>query len=111
MAPLPFRRDVCYMNVQFVLLVSTSFGFKAGFDEPLRYVVGRSLSTLFILLLIPFWGQRFFMGNVVVIGAQWGDEGKGKIVDWLSSRADVVVRFQGGHNAGHNKKKEFLLYK
>lgn len=41
------------------------------------------------------------MGNVAVIGAQWGDEGKGKIVDWLSSRADVVVRFQGGHNAGH----------
>jgi len=41
------------------------------------------------------------MGNVVVVGAQWGDEGKGKIVDWLSERADVVVRFQGGHNAGH----------
>ncbi|MBT5912499.1 MAG: adenylosuccinate synthase [Rhodospirillaceae bacterium] len=41
------------------------------------------------------------MRNVVVIGAQWGDEGKGKIVDWLSERADVVVRFQGGHNAGH----------
>jgi adenylosuccinate synthase len=41
------------------------------------------------------------MANVVVIGAQWGDEGKGKIVDWLSERADIVVRFQGGHNAGH----------
>ena len=41
------------------------------------------------------------MSNVTVIGAQWGDEGKGKIVDWLSERADVVVRFQGGHNAGH----------
>ena len=41
------------------------------------------------------------MANVTVVGAQWGDEGKGKIVDWLSSRADVVVRFQGGHNAGH----------
>jgi adenylosuccinate synthase len=41
------------------------------------------------------------MANVVVIGAQWGDEGKGKIVDWLAARADVVVRFQGGHNAGH----------
>ena len=41
------------------------------------------------------------MANVAVIGAQWGDEGKGKIVDWLSNRADVVVRFQGGHNAGH----------
>ena len=41
------------------------------------------------------------MGNVTVIGAQWGDEGKGKIVDWLAERADMVVRFQGGHNAGH----------
>jgi adenylosuccinate synthase len=41
------------------------------------------------------------VGNVTVIGAQWGDEGKGKIVDWLASRADTVVRFQGGHNAGH----------
>ena len=41
------------------------------------------------------------MANVVVIGSQWGDEGKGKIVDWLSERADIIVRFQGGHNAGH----------
>ena len=41
------------------------------------------------------------MANVTVIGSQWGDEGKGKIVDWLASRADAVVRFQGGHNAGH----------
>ena len=41
------------------------------------------------------------MSNVAVIGSQWGDEGKGKIVDWLSERADLVVRFQGGHNAGH----------
>jgi adenylosuccinate synthase len=41
------------------------------------------------------------MANVTVVGAQWGDEGKGKLVDWLSNRADVVVRFQGGHNAGH----------
>ena len=41
------------------------------------------------------------MTGLVVVGAQWGDEGKGKIVDWLSSRADVIVRFQGGHNAGH----------
>ena len=49
------------------------------------------------------------MANVTVIGAQWGDEGKGKIVDWLSIKADVVVRFQGGNNAGHTivvKKKE-----
>ena len=41
------------------------------------------------------------MTNVTVVGTQWGDEGKGKIVDWLSERADVVARFQGGHNAGH----------
>ncbi|MGR3569217.1 MAG: adenylosuccinate synthetase, partial [Pseudooceanicola nanhaiensis] len=41
------------------------------------------------------------MANVVVVGAQWGDEGKGKIVDWLSERADIICRFQGGHNAGH----------
>ena len=41
------------------------------------------------------------MANVVVVGGQWGDEGKGKIVDWLSERADVIARFQGGHNAGH----------
>src|ERR671933_1255593 len=41
------------------------------------------------------------MADAVVVGAQWGDEGKGKIVDWLSEQADVVVRFQGGHNAGH----------
>ncbi len=41
------------------------------------------------------------MSNVAIIGAQWGDEGKGKVVDWLASRADIVVRFQGGHNAGH----------
>ena len=52
------------------------------------------------------------MKNVVVVGSQWGDEGKGKIVDWLSSEADVVVRFQGGHNAGHTlviDKKVFKL--
>ena len=52
------------------------------------------------------------MKNVVVVGSQWGDEGKGKIVDWLSSEADVVVRFQGGHNAGHTlviEKKTFKL--
>ena len=41
------------------------------------------------------------MKNIVVVGSQWGDEGKGKIVDWLSDQADIVVRFQGGHNAGH----------
>ena len=51
------------------------------------------------------------MGNVAVIGSQWGDEGKGKIVDWLSSRADVVVRFQGGHNAGHTLVIDGVTYK
>ena len=51
------------------------------------------------------------MRNVAVIGSQWGDEGKGKIVDWLSSQADVIVRFQGGHNAGHTLVIEGKTYK
>jgi adenylosuccinate synthase len=51
------------------------------------------------------------MANVVVVGAQWGDEGKGKIVDWLSNRADLVVRFQGGHNAGHTLVVDGVTYK
>lgn len=51
------------------------------------------------------------MANVVVVGSQWGDEGKGKIVDWLSERADVVVRFQGGHNAGHTLVIDGVVYK
>lgn len=51
------------------------------------------------------------MANVVVVGAQWGDEGKGKIVDWLSEKADVVVRFQGGHNAGHTLVIDGVTYK
>ena len=51
------------------------------------------------------------MANVVVVGAQWGDEGKGKIVDWLSERADIVVRFQGGHNAGHTLVIDGKTYK
>jgi adenylosuccinate synthase len=51
------------------------------------------------------------MANVVVVGSQWGDEGKGKIVDWLSSQADVVVRFQGGHNAGHTLVIDGVTYK
>ena len=51
------------------------------------------------------------MANVVVVGGQWGDEGKGKIVDWLSERADVVVRFQGGHNAGHTLVIDGVSYK
>ncbi len=51
------------------------------------------------------------MANVAVVGAQWGDEGKGKIVDWLSERADIVVRFQGGHNAGHTLVIDDVTYK
>src|SRR6187399_2865789 len=51
------------------------------------------------------------MANVVVVGAQWGDEGKGKIVDWLSEQADIVVRFQGGHNAGHTLVVDGETYK
>jgi len=51
------------------------------------------------------------MSNVAVIGAQWGDEGKGKIVDWLSEKADVIVRFQGGHNAGHTLVVDNITYK
>src|SRR6478672_1438103 len=51
------------------------------------------------------------LANVVVVGSQWGDEGKGKIVDWLSERADIVVRFQGGHNAGHTLVVDGTTYK
>src|SRR5512143_312344 len=51
------------------------------------------------------------MANVTVVGSQWGDEGKGKIVDWLSERADIVVRFQGGHNAGHTLVIDSVTYK
>ena len=53
----------------------------------------------------------FLMANVVVVGSQWGDEGKGKIVDWLSEQADIVVRFQGGHNAGHTLVIDGVTYK
>ena len=51
------------------------------------------------------------MKNVAVVGSQWGDEGKGKIVDWLSSKADIIVRFQGGHNAGHTLVIKGITYK
>jgi len=64
--------------------------------------------VIFFSLRIKFRRYKI-MGNVTVVGVQWGDEGKGKIVDWLSNKADIVVRFQGGNNAGHtivvNKKK------
>ena len=51
------------------------------------------------------------MKNIVDVGSQWGDEGKGKIVDWLSEQADVVIRFQGGHNAGHTLVIDGVIYK
>jgi adenylosuccinate synthase len=63
--------------------------------------------------LVGLSGQqvKVFMANVVVVGAQWGDEGKGKIVDWLTAQADIVVRFQGGHNAGHTLVIDGTTYK
>jgi len=60
---------------------------------------------------LPGFGDRLLMANVVVVGSQWGDEGKGKIVDWLSERADVVVRYHGGHNAGHTLVIDGVSYK
>ena len=51
------------------------------------------------------------MKNIVVVGSQWGDEGKGKIVDWLSDQADIIIRFQGGHNAGHTLVIDGITYK
>src|SRR5277367_5372072 len=59
----------------------------------------------------PDAGRGWSMSNVVVVGSQWGDEGKGKIVDWLSEKADIVVRFQGGHNAGHTLVIDGVTYK
>jgi adenylosuccinate synthase len=59
----------------------------------------------------PALAQGSTMANVVVVGSQWGDEGKGKIVDWLSEQADIVVRFQGGHNAGHTLVIDGVTYK
>ena len=69
------------------------------------------LTVLSVLLSTLLFDIGFSMTNVAVIGAQWGDEGKGKIVAWLSSRADVVVRFQGGHNAGHTLVIDGVTYK
>ena len=51
------------------------------------------------------------MSSVTIVGTQWGDEGKGKIVDWLANQADIVVRFQGGHNAGHTLQVDKKIYK
>ncbi len=60
---------------------------------------------------MPLQEGVYSMANVVVVGSQWGDEGKGKIVDWLSEQADVIVRFQGGHNAGHTLVIDGVSYK
>src|SRR5579864_3341170 len=68
--------------------------------HPLSGTVGCGRYPIHVTVSSVSWGQ-FLMVNVVVVGSQWGDEGKGKIVDWLSEQADIVVRFQGGHNAGH----------
>jgi adenylosuccinate synthase len=80
-----------------------------------------SLSRIRVTIDAAIWLRRGFsaastaervpMANVVVVGSQWGDEGKGKIVDWLSERADIVVRFQGGHNAGHTLVIDGKVYK
>src|SRR5262249_18345196 len=61
--------------------------------------------------IISGWAEGHLMANVVVVGSQWGDEGKGKILDWLSEQADIVVRFQGGHNAGHTLVIDGVTYK
>ena len=67
----------------------------------IRKSSGSRFSEQIMLVSTSCRGNTREMANVVVVGAQWGDEGKGKIVDWLSEQADIVVRFQGGHNAGH----------
>jgi len=72
--------------------------------SPCRYMDAGFIAT-------PFQTKGPDMANVVVVGAQWGDEGKGKIVDWLSERADVIARFQGGHNAGHTLVIDGAVYK
>ena len=64
-----------------------------------------------LIILTQLAKENIQMKNVVVVGSQWGDEGKGKIVDWLSSEADVVIRFQGGHNAGHTLVIDGEIYK
>jgi adenylosuccinate synthase len=83
--------------------------------EPPRIPV-RSRAELYLpcgigVIGVPFREGGLIMANVVVVGSQWGDEGKGKVVDWLSERADVVVRFQGGHNAGHTLVVDGTTYK
>ena len=79
-------------------------------DHPLSGTVGSGRVSDSFVFSSACWGQRL-MANVVVVGSQWGDEGKGKIVDWLSEQADIVVRFQGGHNAGHTLVIDGTTYK
>ena len=109
MAALPLKTEICYtMHISFGRPVSLRSYCKLECN-------GASSATGFVQSLVfaafRVLDKGFFMTNVAVIGAQWGDEGKGKIVDWLSSRADVVVRFQGGHNAGHTLVIEGVEYK
>src|SRR6202044_3362121 len=78
--------------------------------HPLSGTVGCGRYPIHVIVSSLSWGQ-FLMANVVVVGSQWGDEGKGKIVDWLSEKADIVVRFQGGHNAGHTLVIDGVTYK
>jgi len=77
---------------------------------PRRPAYALHLARLFVWTEVEGWEGQF-MANVVVVGSQWGDEGKGKIVDWLSEQADIVVRFQGGHNAGHTLVIDGVTYK
>ncbi len=84
---------------------------------PIRRALGRKFTVPlgggngYIGAGLKSQSEGFSMANVVVVGAQWGDEGKGKIVDWLSERADVIARFQGGHNAGHTLVIDGTVYK
>lgn len=76
-----------------------------------KFTVPLGLGNGYIDAGLKSQSEGFSMANVVVVGAQWGDEGKGKIVDWLSERADVIARFQGGHNAGHTLVIDGTVYK
>jgi adenylosuccinate synthase len=69
------------------------------------------MAQLIIFIQLNIDKKIQVMKNIVVVGSQWGDEGKGKIVDWLSEQADVVIRFQGGHNAGHTLVIDSVTYK
>ena len=85
---------------------------KDAYNLKCQFIWENKIVKLENYLIIRKIGE-YFMSNVVVIGTQWGDEGKVRIVDWLSEKAELVVRFQGGHNAGHTlvvDKKIFRVY-